>query len=70
MRRFTLRTVSYILLDAFLLAVCLLHIPYVVQRSKAPFDVAGKDTLVRIVSVDSAAMQSIQIGDVLKRWDG
>lgn len=70
MRRFTLRTVFYILLDVFLLAVCLLHVPYVLQRSKAPFEVAGKDTLVRIVSVNSSAMQSIRIGDFLTRWNG
>jgi signal transduction histidine kinase len=70
MRRFTLRTVFYILLDAFLVAVCLLHMPYVVQRSKAPFEVAGKDTLLRIVSVDSTAHQNIRVGDRLTRWNG
>jgi signal transduction histidine kinase len=70
MHRFTFRTVFYILLDAFLLFVCLLHVPYVVQRSKAPFEVAVSDTLVRIVSVDSSALQNIHAGDLLARWDG
>ncbi|MCX6142768.1 MAG: ATP-binding protein [Ignavibacteriales bacterium] len=69
MRRFTLRTVFYILLDVFLIVVCLVHVPYVVQRPKAPFEVEGKDTLVRIVSVDSSAMQAIRAGDLLIRWN-
>jgi signal transduction histidine kinase len=69
MRRFALRTVFYIFLDVFLLAVCLLHVPYVVQRPRAPFEVAGADTLVRIVSVDSSAMQNIRVGDLLTRWN-
>ena len=70
MRRLTLRTFFYILLDAFLLCVCLLHIPYVVQRPKAPFEVTRKGTLLRVVRVDPSALQSIRTGDLLTRWNG
>jgi signal transduction histidine kinase len=69
MRRLTFRTVFYIALDVFLLAVCLLHVPYVVQRPKAPFEVVREGTHVRIVSVDSSAMQTIRAGDLLTRWN-
>jgi len=39
MTRVSYRTVFYLSLDAFLLVVCLLHIPHVVPRPGAPFEV-------------------------------
>jgi signal transduction histidine kinase len=70
MHRFTPRTVFYIALDVFLLIVCLVHVPYVAQRSRAPFEVTEADSSIRIVRVDSTASPALHAGDRLIRWNG
>jgi signal transduction histidine kinase len=71
MKRFTFRTVLYILLDALLLIACFVHIPNVVRRPSAPFDVERQRTSVVISAIlDSAACPGVKPGDALLTWQG
>jgi signal transduction histidine kinase len=71
MTRFTFRTVFYLIIDAFLLTASFVHIPYVVRRASAPFDVERKGTSVVIGSILSQkAGPDIRSGDILSSWEG
>ena len=71
MKRFAFRTVLYLFLDAFLLVASLVHIPDVVRRPSAPFEVEKKGTSVVVSSIlDSAACPGLKPGDLLLMWQG
>ena len=71
MKPLTLRTGIYVAIDALLLAICLLHIPNVLNRPNAPFEVeehAGRIVVHNIL--DQRASGEVQTGDVLLSWEG
>lgn len=71
MKRFAFRTVLYVFLDAFLLVASLVHIPDVVRRPAAPFEVEGKGPLVAVSAIlDSSACPGLKPGDALLTWQG
>ena len=71
MKRLPLRFVANIILDLLLLSVCLVHLPSVLQRSKAPFEVAGQDGAITVAALlDPSASGGLRTGDVLKAWNG
>jgi len=71
MKPLTLRTGIYVAIDALLLAICLLHIPNVLNRPNAPFEVeehAGRIVVRNIL--DQRASGEVRTGDVLLLWEG
>lgn len=69
MKRLTFRTALYVFLDAFLLVASLVHIPDVVRRPSAPFEVKKKGTSVVLSAIlDSAACPGVKLGDALLTW--
>jgi signal transduction histidine kinase len=71
MKRISVRTITYPILDILLLACCLLRIPDLRTRALAPFDVIESgDSLVvsSVLSPDDS--KGIGVGDVVMKYDG
>lgn len=69
MKQLTPRTAVTLALDVILLAVCIWHIPYLLQRARLPFEadeVLGRVVVVRIL--DAQAAGEIRPGDHILRW--
>jgi signal transduction histidine kinase len=65
----SLRTDLYLLVDISLLVLCLLHIPKVLNRPMAPFEVGEQDDRVAVTRIiDTASCGGIQAGDLLVSW--
>jgi len=70
MKRFTPGFVVILLVDFLLLALCLLHLPSVVNRPRAPFEAGGPRDNVRVVRVlDSSSAGDIRAGDMILSWE-
>lgn len=70
MRRFSLRVVLYLIIDIALLVFCFSHIPSIVKRAAAPFEVTKKNTSVVITGIlDTSAASAVHNGDKLLAWD-
>lgn len=71
MKPLSLRTGLYLILDIALLVICLLHIPKVINRPMAPFEVDEQEGRVVVTQIlDSTACSGIQAGDILLSWEG
>lgn len=71
MKKFTFRTVLYLALDALLLAASLMHIPDVVRRARAPFELLSIGSTVLLAAIaDSSACPGLEVGDALITWGG
>jgi signal transduction histidine kinase len=69
--RLPIRAFVYLLLDAFLLATCIMNVPTVVDRPGSPFEVVQTDSTVVVDAIlDSSACPGISSGDILLKWDG
>ena len=71
MKKLTFRTIVYLGLDAFLIVASLVHIPDVVRRPRAPFDVLSNGPAVLVSAIDdSSACPGLKRGDALITWGG
>ncbi|HTO93013.1 MAG TPA: ATP-binding protein [Bacteroidota bacterium] len=71
MRHSPLRTTTFLLLDATLLLVCLVHLPTLYRSADPPFesrDADGGVTVTRLV--DPASCGALRAGDRIGRWEG
>lgn len=70
MKRFTPGFLSILLVDLLLLAFCLLHLPSVVNRPRAPFEAGGSRDNVRVVHVlDPSSAGGLRVGDTILSWE-
>lgn len=70
MKRFTPGFVVVLLVDILLLILCLLHLPSVSQRPRAPFETGMSVDGVRITHIlDQSAAGDLRAGDRVLSWD-
>ncbi|MDE3058564.1 MAG: GAF domain-containing protein, partial [Bacteroidota bacterium] len=70
MRRFSIGVVLYLIIDTALLVFCFSHIPSIVSRAAAPFEVDKKDTSVVVSRIrDGTAASALHAGDILLTWN-
>lgn len=68
---FSPRTVPLIGIDLLLLAVCLVQLPGVMDRPRAPFDVSRHDQFVMVETIlHQSACPDLREGDILQSWNG
>ncbi len=71
MDRATPRTLGFLAVDLALLVLCILHIPYLSSRSRAPFDVVQSgDVFVVDTLRDRSAAAELHAGDTILTWNG
>ncbi|MEE9225116.1 MAG: hypothetical protein V3U68_02845, partial [Bacteroidota bacterium] len=71
MMRLTFRTGFFLAVDIALLIVCLLHIPTLLDRPQAPFELTKEDGHVFIDRIlDPEACPDLKEGDELLLWGG
>jgi signal transduction histidine kinase len=70
MQRLTLRIGFFLAVDIALLALCLLHVPHLLNRPHPPFDVTETNGYVLIEKIlDASACPQLQVGDGLRTWN-
>jgi len=71
MKRLTVWSGFYLIIDIALLIVCLLHVPSILQRPRAPFDVVPEHDRIFIHKIlKSEACPALRPGDEIEQWDG
>ena len=70
MQRLTLRTGFFLVVDIALLAVCLLHVPHLLNRPHPPFDLTEANGYLLVEKIfDASACPQLQVGDALRTWN-
>jgi signal transduction histidine kinase len=70
MQRINYRTTFVLAVDIALLALCLLHIPHLLNRPRPPFDLAETNRQVIVETIlDASACPQIRGGDTLQSWN-
>ena len=70
MKPLDFRSAAYLTLDVALLAVCLLHVPYLLQRPALPFEARMSGGAVTVERVrDPAAAGTLKPGESIVRWE-
>ncbi|MDH3251203.1 MAG: ATP-binding protein [Ignavibacteria bacterium] len=71
MDRFSPRTFGFLAVDLALLFLCVLHVPYLNDRPRAPLDIRekGASFVVEILR-DQSATGSLRTGDTVMAWNG
>lgn len=69
MQHITARTIFYLLIDLFLLVVCFLNAPSVLERARVPFHVQEVNDSIIVTDVEKSTAGGLQAGDQILKWN-